>query len=77
MRYLSTWAYIALPFSSTWRPSINLFAEYRKPVDGDVAVDIPSSTPAKRIPLEIFGVDVSSQTSDRFSLLMMAQCRFQ
>jgi len=38
----------------------NLFAEYQKysyPVDGDEAVDIPPSTPAERIPLEIFDID--------------------
>ena len=38
----------------------NLFAEHQKylyPVDGDMVVDIPSSTPAKRIPLEIFDID--------------------
>ena len=38
----------------------NLFAEHQKylyPADGDMVVDIPSSTPAKRIPLEIFDID--------------------
>ncbi|KIJ96044.1 hypothetical protein K443DRAFT_10921 [Laccaria amethystina LaAM-08-1] len=37
----------------------NLFAEYQKylyPVDGDEAIDIPLSTPAKRIPLEILDI---------------------